>query len=272
MSEKYFYLHIPKTAGTTFNDFLENSFSSSQSLFHIEDKLEKIKDKKVIGGHLTLVKAQKVIPNFDSYIKLTVLRDPLAQVSSHLRFVKKLSEESEKERLMGHTDAIQHIASFLSTINFSNPKEIEELIKWLENKNYVLFHNTQMQYLVGSSFVVSQQQVEDAKKIIEKMNHIGITERLDDYIQLLIYKLGLPSIIKSKKLNNTSEIYGLDITNPLIVKALEPLVCYDKIIYEHAKKRFVRDFASIPRGKVKKYQFYSFLDRIRTKVKQRILR
>jgi len=265
--QKYFYLHIPKTAGTTFNNFLKRAFSSKECLFHIENKLDKLENKRVIGGHIILPKATKVIPNFEEYIKLTVFRNPLEQVSSHLRFVKKLGESSEYKRLEGHSSSIKRIVSFLWSIDFSNVEDIKKLINWLEENNYVLFHNTQIQYLIGSKFHVTEEELIEAENIIEKIEYIGITERLDDYIKLLTYKLDLSTKLKSKNLNITVESYGLDITNPKIVDALEPLICYDKVIYKYAKDKFEKEFNSILSSTMKEQEVYGFLDRIVLKVK-----
>jgi hypothetical protein len=260
LSQKYFYLHIPKTAGTTFNDFLKRSFSSQETLFHIESKLDKVKNQNVLAGHIVLPRAKKIIPNFETYVKLTVLRNPLAQISSHLRYVKKLGEASEAKRLEGHTDSIKDIVAFLATIDFSKVEDINKLINWLEDKNYQLFHNCQMQYLVGSRFTITQEQLEDAKHMIDKIKYVGITERLNEYMQFLSQEFGFVAIVKNKALNITSEMYGLDISNPKIIKALEPLICHDKVIYQYAKGKFEKNILSSLKKKEEKKD--NFLDKI----------
>jgi hypothetical protein len=260
LKQKYFYLHIPKTAGTTFNDFLKRAFSSKETLFHIESKLEKIENQSVLAGHIILPRAQKIIPNFENYIKLTVLRDPLSQVSSHLRYVKKLGEPSELKRLEGHTDSIKIIVSFLGTIDFSKVEDINRLIYWLEENNYVLFHNCQMQYLIGSRFIVNETDIERAKQVIDTIEYVGITERLNEYMEFLSQEFGIRGPVKNKKLNITSETYGLDIKNPDIIKALEPFIAYDKVIYQYTKEKFERDIGSFLENK--KYKKHNYFDRI----------
>ena len=260
MKQKYFYLHIPKTAGTTFNDFLKRAFSSKETLFHIESKLEKIDNQRVLAGHVILPRAQKIIPNFENYIKLTVLRDPLSQISSHLRYVKKLGEPSEAKRLEGHTESIKTIVVFLSTINFSKVEDINRLVQWLEENNYVLFHNCQMQYLVGSRFIITETQVERGKQVLDSIEYVGVTERLTEYMELLSQKFGIVGKVKNKKLNITSETYGLDIKNPDIIKALEPLIHYDKLIYQYAKDKFEKEIISFLENK--KYQKHNYFDKI----------
>lgn len=256
MSQKYFYLHIPKTAGTTFNDFLERAFGAKETIFHIESKIDKIHNQRVIAGHLQLPKAEKLIDEFENYIQLTVLREPLKQLSSHLRYVKKLGEPSEKKRLAGHTESIKRIVAFLQGIDFSKVEDLKVMIEWLEKENYILFHNCQTHYLLGSRFHVNQTQVDFAIKKLQAMKYVGITERLNDFMYLLGNEFEFTNTIGNKKLNVTTENYGLDIQNSNIVEVLEPLICYDKIIYEEAKKRFEKDFSLLGGTLVQKENYY----------------
>lgn len=266
MSQKYFYLHIPKTAGTTFNDFLRKNFDASECIFHIEIQIDKIDNKTVLSGHIPLPKAQKIIPNFDDHVKLTVFREPLKQVSSHLRFVRKLAEPSEKKRLLEHTPQIQKIVARLANTDLSSPQSLQEFIYWLKEENLALFHNTQTQYLVGTRFEMNAEIIQDAKDRLEIITYIGITERLDDYIFLLSHKLGFSKLqFKNKKLNVTEESFGLDTGNSEIEKVLEPLIYVDKIIYKEAKIKFEKEFAQLP--SLKANAIYSFFDRIRTRYK-----
>lgn len=261
MSQKYFYLHIPKTAGTTFNDFLTQKFSEDECVFHLEDKLTAIKDQTILSGHIPLPKAEKVIANFHEYIQLTVFREPLEQISSHLRFVRKLAELSEKRRLEQHTAPIQKIVARLSLTDLSSPKELQMFIEWLEEENLVLFHNTQTQYLIGSRFKIDESMLKEAKERLDKIQFVGITEKLDEYMRFLTFNLKLPnSVYGNKKLNITSETFGLDIEDKEIQKVLEPLIYYDKIIYQQAKERFEEACLEVPKSKQNVY--YRYLDKI----------
>jgi len=62
---------------------------------------------------------------------------------------------------------------------------------------------------------------------------------------LLSHKLGFEKKVKkSKKLNVTSESFGLDIQDKETIKALEPLVYYDYILYKEAKEKFEKEFTT----------------------------
>lgn len=267
MKKIYFYLHIPKTAGTTFNDFLKKSFPFNSTVFHIESKLEEIEAKRVLSGHIVLPRAKKIIPNFTEYTTLTVLRKPIEQLSSHLRYVRKLAEPSEAHRLLAHTDAIKKIVAQLQETDFASPSSLKIFITWLEDENLALFHNTQIQYLIGSRFTVNKEQLAEAKEELNGIDYVGVTERLDDYMDYLSYKLNFKkNKVKNKKLNITIETYGLDINNKEIQKVLEPLICYDKIIYDEAKKKFEKDFCLVVKNRPK--GFHLFLDKMRAIAKR----
>jgi len=262
LSKKYFYLHIPKTAGTTFNDFLIRNFEPSECLFHIEIQIDKIENQAILSGHIPLPKAEKIIPNFDDHIKLTVFREPLQQVSSHLRFVRKLAEPSENRRLQGHNSQIQKIVARLAHTDLSSPQSLQTFIDWLEEEKLTLFHNTQTQYLIGSRFTINEAMLKEAKARLNNIEFVGITEKLDEYMRLLTVKLKLRnSVHANKKLNITRENFGLDIEDKEVQGVLEPLIHYDKIIYEQAKEKFEKAYLELPESKQKVLNIY--LDKIR---------
>ena len=139
---------------------------------------------------------------------------------------------------------------------------MREFIKWLEKENIPLFHNTQLQYFVGSRFLVTDKIFQEAKEYLDSMDYVGITERLDDYMSLLSYGLDIGRVNKrAKKLNVTTESFGLDIENREIQEVLEPLIYYDKILYKQAKEKFEKDFCLVP--KYKQNTFHQYLDKIR---------
>ena len=78
---------------------------------------------------------------------------------------------------------------------------------------------------------------------LNKINYVGTVERLNEFISLLCYRLGFSqpnesSIIKE---NSNSRTYGLDIKDESICRALQPLIGWDKLIYNQARHRFIDD-------------------------------
>jgi len=236
-----FFLHIPKTAGTFFNKFLSMQFNSY--IDHIEVKdlpADEIKQYEGFSGHVPLPKAQKEFDLADRKI-ITILRNPIEQIVSHITFVRReLAEPSEKERLKTHSKPIQEIALKLKKTDLSNPAKIEKFITWLEKKNYWLFHDCQTRYLGGGSGEIKPAVLNNALKNLEKINYVGITERLKEFMILLNLSEGY-KLIDYNKENVTKNRYGLDINNSDIRKALQPLIQNEHIIYMFARKKFIND-------------------------------
>lgn len=250
MTKKLFYLHIPKTAGTTFNYFLERLVEKELCLSHIEshpelsnfNQSQALMSKKIISGHIAYKRAKKIIHNFDEFKKVTIFREPYQQLSSHLRYVKKLSLPSESERLSVHTDNIKKIVNFIRDVNFNNVKEIETFIQWLVEEDLVLFHNIQTQYLVSNRFSESPNILDEAKKTLDDFNYVGISERIVELMAMLSYLEINKSIVMDMKLNENDKLFQLNIENEDIKEAFFPLIKYDLEVYNYARERFINDF------------------------------
>ncbi len=259
---KYFFLHIPKTAGNFFNKFL--SFQFKSFLDHIEvriniqkeDEIKKIDSLDCFSGHIPFPMALNKL-NLQNRKIISIFRIPMEQLISHITFVRELAEPTEKERFNTHSKRIQEIALKLKDTDLSSPKEIENLIKWLEDNKIWLFHDSQTRYLGGGVEYIKPQNLNNALNNLEKIDYVGITERLKEFMILLAIKENF-KLIEYKKENITKNRYGLDINNINIRKALQPLIQNDQIIYKFARKKFVENlFETIYNFEMKKGPRYS---------------
>jgi len=258
---KFFYLHIPKTGGSFFNRFLSYQFNGFMD--HIESKInlndekdiKKLKKIQAFSGHI-------IYPIFRNKFReniniITLLRNPIEQIISHITYVRELGEESEKHRLEKHTEIIKKLVAKLKIVDLSSPKEIENLIKWLEANKIWLFHDCQTRYLGGGVEFIKPQNLNAALENLEKIDYVGITERLKEFMILLSMEENF-KLIEYQKENVTKNRYGLDINNIDIRKALQPLIQNDHIIYKFARKKFIANFyQSLYNFEIKKGPRYS---------------
>jgi len=237
---KLLYFHIPKTAGSSINQFFATHIPKHH--FHIESQknLDKAfcESYDFISGHVTYTKMDRII-NLEEWITFATFRDPLSYTISHLKWVRKLADSGEKKRLKGHSQIIQDIALKMKKFDFSIPKEITKFIQWLESINVFYFHNTQLHYIhpTQNQDFISDRQLEIALQKMKKINFIGIQEDLDEFMEIISYEFGwkLDSI---PKVNINENNYGFDINDPETQEALLPLYEKDLIIYEEAKKLY----------------------------------
>lgn len=249
-NKKIYYLHIPKTAGTVLNTFLQQGVSKDRIIEHIEvkqnilSKDENIYDKyDFISGHIPFENIEPLVKTkLSNYMTVATFRDPMMHLYSHITFVKEFKVYSRRFRDL--PESIQKIVRKLNEIDLSSVSDLKEFIDWLEKNNLYLFHNVQTVYLSKQPLhPVGLVELKRAMKNIEKIDFIGIQERLDEFMLMLAYYLGFePHDIVEKRLNTTKSRYGLDIDNQDVKKVLNPLYGLDMILYDKAKKIFFDQF------------------------------
>jgi hypothetical protein len=197
--EQLFFLHIPKTAGTTLISLIDQHFFSEEICpEQLQSKVKKITASdlanfRLFRGHLDY-DLYKLLPKKPLY--LTMLRDPLERVVSLYEFWKRNSEGwvanypiyEEIFREANDSDLFH----FVCTHNDSIRMEIE---------------NNQTRRIVANTrdpldSYTSQEVLEIAKKrIAEEFLFFGLVEKFDESLQLLCYSLGwLPIQSYQKKM------------------------------------------------------------------------
>lgn len=234
------YFHVPKTAGSSINKFFSENLLNYH--FHIESvenlNTEFCKNYQFLSGHVSYNRMQNIL-ELQDWITFATFRSPLEYVVSHLKWVRKLADASEKERFDAHPKIFQDIALKMLDYDFSQPEEIKSFIIWLESINFYYFHNTQLFYMNQTVHRenITSKQVEIALKNMESIDFVGIQENLDEFMEIISYEFGWE--IKNKPRVNVNENnYGFDISNAETQKALLPLYSKDIILYEKAKELF----------------------------------
>lgn len=210
--KKIVSMHIPKTAGTTFYEYLKVNYENNIKLIYtkpivkrcnnIDNEINKINlngfNEKVIHGHFIY---DEVEINKDDYC-LTWLRDPVERVVSHYYYFK-----------------------YKPTHDYIHPIEYkikEENLSLLEFINIKCMQNLQSYY-----FGVTN---------IEKFNFIGIVEKFDESLEFLESDLKIQFAqkrIMKARVNSKKE----EVSNEL--KALiQELNQEDYILYNKVLKKY----------------------------------
>ena len=241
---KLLYMHIAKASGSTVNTFFANHYSQQQYALHIESNLDwqsnpdRLESLHFLSGHIT-VPAMKEKLEIDDYYKVTVIREPFAQLRSHLAWIRRLAAPGEEQRFIQHADYIQKFAMKLSMIDFSSPQKLQNLTKSLTDAEAFLIDNCQTRYFTpvaeGSSVVSA-----DVDKAIEAsglFDRIGLTESLDGFLAGVANEMDWEAPRVFERENVTKEFFGLDISDDETRGVLKPLVRHDLVLYELIKER-----------------------------------
>ncbi len=261
---KLLYFHVPKTAGSSINKYFSANLPNHH--FHIESvsKLDKdfCESYQFISGHVSYNRMDNIL-NLDEWITFATFREPLSYVISHLKWVRKLADASEKERFDAHPEIFQTIAMKMTNFDFSKSSEIVKFIDWLREINFYYFHNTQTHYMnqTKDQGFLSDNQVDKALQNMKKINFIGIQENLNEFMESISYEFDWKINTEDEiKVNTNENNYGFDISNPETQKALLPLYDKDLLIYNKAKQLFKKQLEMYSRKSVE--SIVGYLDHI----------
>ncbi|HVT30375.1 MAG TPA: sulfotransferase family 2 domain-containing protein [Lacipirellulaceae bacterium] len=202
------FLHIPKTAGTSFLLMLQNTFGDNRVRRfrdvdeHIQQRLDEIIDADLddtssscLAGHFPI---HLFRPHLSRFQIFTILRDPIERVLSLYRFLKS-GDPAEPERL-GLSPNFS-LAEFLSS---SNP----EL--------YGQVRNGMVRMLCGDGHFSDAERSEfweietDTTALAAAVANLdnmdfGLTEQMDQSLALARSSWDIPYVLREYRENETSE-------------------------------------------------------------------
>jgi len=218
--KKYFFQHMPKTAGTSFRYQLYRVFSQNEIFPNLADlhandgryiRFQKLQDlppeffaeKNLLMGHFPWFAGQHLFG--EKPYHLLFLRDPIEQVISLFHHIKQLTAPP------GSTD-----------------QEVLALIR---------HHNQQTRFVAGPGIKgpIGQEHIAKARVRLEQADFVGITELYAESIALankiFDWDLGDPVLLNTR-------IKPEDEIDPEVMATLIEKNQSDYEVYEIAKERF----------------------------------
>lgn len=243
VTPKLYFLHIPKTAGTSVTQFLQRQYDLEQivfettwrELFRYQPKMPKL---RLFRGHFGINLAKMIGPEFNI---ITFLREPVSRMVSQYYHIHKTPTEG--------------------LYKFASEMKLEEFMHHRQGRK--LFRNLQTRY-VGESLEVGQiwahtgilnlppdrffenlaspQLLEKAKRNMKNFFFVGLTEYYDISMLLLCHKLAaLPELDAVKRRARS----GIATSIPEdVLKHLEAENRLDTELYHYGKFLLVRELAS----------------------------
>jgi hypothetical protein len=237
--QRIFFMHIPKTAGTSFNEFARHCFDQEKYATHLERYAPEIRQEmlaiaRYLAGHLTYQEIGELIgvSSFDLY---ALLRDPYKHLHSHLNYVRSVYLNTEEEQFYQyrHNQTIRDFGERLSRIDFSDLAELHRFVDELSGFELEFFDNIQTRYFLRyKPEKVTSSDYDNACNNLKKFKRIGLTEQYDRFRDLFCEDLGLPPQSQEIQSNKSRDYQLLDLTDPDTRKILKPLVEFDLQLYD----------------------------------------
>jgi len=185
MKKKVFFIHVPKTAGSSFNAFLAENLVGDA---HCEKYLDlqartfrnpvKIREFDYISGHLNFTDFQANGFNRNDYFMMTILRDPVKQLISHINWVIHIFDVGE-DFFKGHPKIIQDMSLELRSLDLNDPAQLIPALQ----KHAGLFQNNQAKYFRDEQGRFDAQIAIDN---ITTLDLVGLTEEYESSVRKFI--------------------------------------------------------------------------------------
>lgn len=239
------FMHIPKTAGTSFNALARTCFSGDRFFTHIE----RLDDQELLGGldrahylagHLPLYELEQVV-DLSGFELISIIREPYSHLHSHLNYIKGVRPGSKLESYYGfrHNETIKSLSDALNRIDFSNPDEIHGFVDDLHDYQLDFFDNIQTRYFLDyRPDRVGEEELQQACSNTSRFSSVGLTENYERFKDRFCESIGVNSS-EQKLQSNKSDYYHLfDLSDQNIHEALAPLVQFDLKIYDYVSSQF----------------------------------
>ena len=183
LGQKIFFMHIPKTAGTTFNNIMQRRVK--RSISHIEACVA-WKNKGYISRFQFVSGHMRFIDFFESHDRgsfklVTILRNPYRQFISNIVYMRKIARDDYKETLNQMNPALRE---FIYKAGFIPLYDIKSLIYALKHAPIGLFDNVQTRYLlpnIGDN-LVTEDLLNEAKSNVKYFDYIGFSEEFKKFL------------------------------------------------------------------------------------------
>ncbi len=232
------FMHIPKTAGTSFNTEVFRLLPKNKIATHIELDDRKrygllARKNRFLSGHLRFGIFQEFFCHGDFQL-YTIVREPYAHLHSHLKWMIKTAEENSDNYFKYSNRVIYELARKLAQINFRAPEQMSQFVENLSGVEAHFFDNMQTRYFCNQEIDrVSDLDFDQAIKNTKNFNMIGTTEKYELFLNHFVEMHQLKKIEKSRQLNRSKSEPLYDTADPGVREVLEPLVGYDLRLYNH---------------------------------------
>jgi hypothetical protein len=258
-SRTLFFMHIGKTAGSYLNQCFSNAFGKDSVTPFCQDLIDAsnnpayrqlFEDKSVISGHFYLADwtefAQR--QGIDAALA-TVLRSPLHQIVSSLRFLDGYNDPSRHQEVdMMHLD-LRDIVLRLAEVDFADAGSLDGFLTTLTPVGVRLFDNNQSRFFLGRergdagpsadlSVPLTLACAPRLAEALDRFDLVGLTERLPETLVFLSELTGHTILPVATRINETQSPRTIDVSDPWIRRVLAKRIVVDDWLYRQAAERF----------------------------------
>nr|WP_222533434.1 ankyrin repeat domain-containing protein [Azospirillum sp. 412522] len=225
-----FFVHIPKTAGTSAAASIGECFSDSAQIHHIEgllagdrSNIPNLSDYRFVSGHLSYRDAVAVCPPSE-FLYISIIRNPIEQFLSHVSYILEHPQDTLSPFMLG----IQNRLRVQGPGDFILNAKDDEM---------EFFFNPQSKALYGNDDVVDVPVDDIVDFAFRHYSLIGTTENVSDFLFLASLALRLPPLNRSVAINKTRKRLTVTSLSGQARQKLEQIVAVDLAVYRRVQSR-----------------------------------
>jgi Sulfotransferase family len=205
-SDRFFFFHVQKTAGTTLQSRLQHHFGRSAvypdssdeadqvdsvlSVPHLQERFRAREDQiRVVTGHFPLCTAEVLGGGFTT---LTILRDPVERTLSFLRHHRQENPEDRDKRLEDiYADPYRYDGLIHNHMTKMFSLTAEESAAWMQAVIDVFgLREGESTGWILTRVDFTPERLEQAKRGLASIDVIGLQERFEEFCEDLTDRFG----------------------------------------------------------------------------------
>lgn len=231
------FMHIPKTAGTSFNTLAHSLFPKGATINHIElipaHRYPALQQEyRFISGHLRFGLLKKYFGS-DNTSYFTIVREPYQQLHSHLKWMIQTAANPDEEFFKATNKVIYNLGLKLSRVDFSSTDSLRYFVDSLDDLEAAFLDNNQTRYFLDDQpRRVIEGDLDKAAANAALFDLVGITEEYDSFVDRFkeLNNIDVSTILN--RLNISRAAYLFDYNDEIVCDILKPLVQVDLPLYD----------------------------------------
>ena len=290
-SDRVAFIHLPKTAGTTFNAILEPLLSGLTYCPEyfltglVQPDLDELRKFQLFRGHFPYALFSDIIFP-EGFIGLTFLRDPVQRTMSNYKFMQHLLTQDHLLELPQYADEFEQIKHLglpgllartdlkinRDWVNFQTGflgSSMEPsflfpvfLLKLFPGKEFLLQDRySRLRSRVNDIYIFGKYENKDvtrttldlARQRLREIAFLGLVERFQDSLFLLSYTFGWRPIPDATRLNVTPEKDKWKPADPETLARIRDMVRLDLELYQFGQDIFEGRFNDMTQALLRRY-------------------
>src|SRR5690349_3248214 len=285
------FIHLPKTAGTTFNAILEPRLSGLTDCPEyfltglVQSDLDELRKLQLFRGHFPYALFSDIIFP-EGFIGLTFLRDPVQRTMSNYKFMEHLLTQDHLLGLQQYADEFEQIkhlslpgllartdlkinrdwvnfqTGFLGSSMEPSLRLPAFLLKLFPGRELMLQDRySRLRSRVNDIYVFGKYENKDvtrttlnlARQRLKEIAFLGLVERFQDSLFLLSYTFGWRPIPDATHLNVTPEKDKWKPADPEALARIRDMVRLDLELYQFGQDIFEGRFNDMTQALLRRY-------------------